>query len=106
MAVKNSLKILILAYASEPDKNYNYYGDIVEYRGKRYWVDLSEETVEFVGLAPMVRKKEDIAKTLKNELDVPVYVEKDLPDHVAVEPEYIVNADGSIKFTGFGLVGK
>ena len=28
------------------------------------------------------------------------------PDHVAVEPEYIVNADGSIKFTGFWLVRK
>ena len=50
MAVKNSLKWTILAYASEPDKNYNYYGDFVEYGGKRYWVDLSEERVEFVGI--------------------------------------------------------
>ena len=31
---------------------------------------------------------------------------KELPDHVAIEPEYIVGADGSIKFTGFGLVRK
>ena len=103
MAVKNSLKFLILAYASEPDKDYNYYGDIVEYRGKRYWVDLSEETVEFVGVVADI--KATIAKELDNNLvDVPVYVENELPDHVAVEPEYIVNADGSIKFTGFGLV--
>ena len=49
MAVKNSLKWAILAYASEPDKNYNYYGDTVEYNGKRYFVSLSEERVEFIG---------------------------------------------------------
>ena len=49
MAVKNSLRILILAYASEPDKNYKYDGDIVEYCGKRYWVSLAEERVEFLG---------------------------------------------------------
>ena len=29
---------------------------------------------------------------------------KSFPAHVAMEPEYIVNADGSFKFTGFGLV--
>lgn len=50
MAVKNTTRINVLAYASEPDKNYNYYGDIVEYEGKRYFVNLSEETVEFVGV--------------------------------------------------------
>lgn len=50
MAVKKSLKFLILAYASEPDKNYKYEGDIVEYEGKRYFVSLAEERVEFVGL--------------------------------------------------------
>lgn len=50
MAVKNSLKYTILAYASEPDKNYNYYGDIVEYEGKRYFVSLADERVEFLGL--------------------------------------------------------
>lgn len=49
MAVKNSLKWTILAYASEPDKNYKYECDIVEYKGKRYFVSLAEERVEFVG---------------------------------------------------------
>ena len=105
MAVKKSLKFLILAYASEPDKSYNYYGDFVEYCGKRYWVDLSEETVEFVGVVRDI--KAGVAKELdKNMVDIPIYVEKDYPDHVAIEPEYIVNPDGSIKFTGFGLVRK
>ena len=47
--VKNSTHMLILAYVSEPDKNYNYDGDIVEYEGKRYWVNLAEERVEFLG---------------------------------------------------------
>ena len=47
--VKNTLRIEILAYASEPDKDYNYYGDIVEFRWKRYWVNLAEECVEFLG---------------------------------------------------------
>ena len=55
--VKNSLKWTILAYASEPDKNYKYDGDIVEYEGKRYFVSLAEERVEFVGLASMVKPK-------------------------------------------------
>ena len=63
MAVKNSLKFLILAYASEPDKDYNYYGDHVEYGGKRYWVDLSEERVEFVGVVA------DIKAAVNKELD-------------------------------------
>lgn len=40
----------ILAYASQPDKDYNYYGDIVEYKDKRYFVDLSNEYVEFIGI--------------------------------------------------------
>jgi hypothetical protein len=47
--VKKSTKFLVLAYASEPDKNYKYDGDIVEYEGKRYFVSLAEERVEFVG---------------------------------------------------------
>lgn len=55
MAVKNTTKINILAYASQPDKNYNYNGDTVEYEGKRYFVDLAEERVEFVG---MVKREE------------------------------------------------
>lgn len=49
MAVKRSTKFLVLAYASEPENNYNYDGDIVEYEGKRYWVNLAAETVEFLG---------------------------------------------------------
>lgn len=53
--VKNTLRIKILAYVSEPDKNYNYDGDVVEYEGKRYWVSLAEERVEFLGII----RKED-----------------------------------------------
>ena len=49
--VKNSIKILVLAYASEPDKNINYDGDYIEYEGKIYFVSLAEERVEFVGMA-------------------------------------------------------
>ena len=45
-----------------------------------------------------------IKDVLKETIDIPTYIENYLPDHVAIEPEYIVNADGSIKFTGFGLV--
>ena len=48
--MNNTTKINILAYASEPDKDYNYDGDIVEYQGKRYFVSLSEEVVEFRGI--------------------------------------------------------
>lgn len=47
--MNRTTKINILAYASEPDKNYKYEGDLVEYNGKRYWVSLMNETVEFVG---------------------------------------------------------
>ena len=61
--VKNSLKWTILAYASEPDKNYRYEGDFVEYCGKRYWVSLMNETVEFVGMVS------DIKADVKNELN-------------------------------------
>ena len=49
--MNNTTKINILVYASEPDKNYNYDGDIVEYEGKRYFVSLAEERVEFLGMA-------------------------------------------------------
>ena len=48
--MNKTTKIDILAYASKPDKNYNYFGDTVEYKGKRYFVDLSEERVEFLGI--------------------------------------------------------
>lgn len=47
--MNKTTKINILAYASEPDKNYNYDGDIVDYNGKRYFVSLAEERVEFIG---------------------------------------------------------
>ena len=47
--MNKTTKINILAYASEPDKNYKYEGDLVEYNGKRYWVSLMNETVDFVG---------------------------------------------------------
>lgn len=48
--MNRTTKINILAYASEPDKNYNFFGDIVEYDGKRYFVSLEEERVEFIGI--------------------------------------------------------
>ena len=44
----------ILEYASRPDKSYKYEGDIVEYKGKRYFVSLAEEHVEFIEI---VREK-------------------------------------------------
>ena len=47
--MNNTTKIDILAYASQPDKDYNYFGDIVEYNGKRYFVSLADERVEFIG---------------------------------------------------------
>ena len=46
--MNNTTKICVLAEASRTDKNYNFFGDHVEYRGKLYWVDLSKEHVEFV----------------------------------------------------------
>lgn len=49
-AMNRTTKINILAYASEPDKNYKYEGDIVDYKGKRYFVSLAEERVEFIGI--------------------------------------------------------
>lgn len=109
--VKKSLKWTILAYASEPDKSYNYDGDIVEYGGKRYWVSLAEERVEFVGIVPSESKTfaelgtcaaagiEDGIKDVKE-----IKETMDFPEGVLVEPEYIINEDGSIKLTGFGLV--
>lgn len=55
--MNKSTRISILTYASDPDKNYNYFGDIVEYKDKRYFVSLAEERVDFIG---MVEKKEDV----------------------------------------------
>ncbi len=40
----------MLAYASRPEMDINYFRDIVEYKGKRYFVNLSEEAVEFRGI--------------------------------------------------------
>ena len=48
--MNNTTKVMILAYASEPDKDYNYDGDKVVYKGKRYWVCLRDETVRFLGI--------------------------------------------------------
>ena len=48
--MNKSTRINILAYASEPDKNYNYFGDVMDYKGKRYFVSLAEERVEFIGI--------------------------------------------------------
>ena len=57
--MNRTTRINILAYASEPDKNYNYYGDIVEYNGKRYFVSLAEERVEFIGIVRNEDKEND-----------------------------------------------
>lgn len=48
--MNRTTKINILAYASEPDKNFKYECDIVDYKGKRYFVSLAEERVEFIGI--------------------------------------------------------
>lgn len=48
--MNNSTKVKILSYASQPDKNYNFYGDEVIYDNKRYFVNLSEEKVIFLGI--------------------------------------------------------
>ena len=53
--MNRTTKINILAYASEPDKDTKYDGDIVKYKGKRYFVSLADERVEFIGI---VREKE------------------------------------------------
>ena len=44
--MNRTTKTNILAYASELDKNYKYEGDIVDYKGKRYFVSLAEERKE------------------------------------------------------------
>lgn len=54
--MNRTTKINILAYASELDKNYKYEGDEVIYEGKRYWVSLQNETVQFLGI---VREKDE-----------------------------------------------
>ena len=37
--MNRTTKINILAYASEPDKNYKYEGDIVDYKGKKIFCE-------------------------------------------------------------------
>ena len=54
--MNRTTSINILSYVSQPDKNYDYDGDIVEYEGKRYFVSLAEERVEFIGI---IREKEE-----------------------------------------------
>lgn len=46
--VKNTTRIEVLSYASQPDKNTNYDGDEVIFKGKKYFVSLAEERVEFI----------------------------------------------------------
>ena len=48
--MNNTTKIRILAYASEPDKDTDYNGDVIAFEGKRYFVSLAEERVEFLGI--------------------------------------------------------
>ena len=48
--MNNTTKIKILSYASQPDKDYDFFGDVVIYEGKRYFVSLADEIVEFLGL--------------------------------------------------------
>lgn len=114
--VKKSLKWTILAYASEPDKNYKYEGDIVEYEGKRYFVSLAEERVEFLGLVKPSLSEEkmdnvseskafaELGKCVAAGIEAGIKNPMSYPEGVELEPEYIVNKDGSIKLTGFGLV--
>ena len=53
--MNKTTKLNILSYASQPDRSFNYYGDEVIYKGKRYFVNLSEEKVVFLGI---VREEE------------------------------------------------
>lgn len=57
--MNRTTRINILAYASEPDKDINYDGDIIEYNGKRYFVSLAEERVEFIGVVRKENKEND-----------------------------------------------
>ena len=48
--MNNTTRITILSHFSQPDKDINYDGDIVEYEGKRYYGILAEESVDFRGI--------------------------------------------------------
>ena len=52
----------------EPDKNYKYEGDIVDYKGKRYFVSLAEERVEFIGI--IKEKIMEGNKTVNTEIEI------------------------------------
>ena len=56
--MNRTTKINVLAYASRPEMDINYFGDIVEYQGKRYFVSLSEEVVEFRGIVKEEKRHE------------------------------------------------
>jgi hypothetical protein len=49
--MNNTTRIKILSYASQPEMDTDYDGDVVVYEGKRYFVSLADERVEFLGLA-------------------------------------------------------
>lgn len=57
--MNRTTKINILAYASEPDKDINYFGDVVEYKGKCYFVSLADERVEFIGIVKDEKEEND-----------------------------------------------
>ena len=46
--MNNTMKIKVLSFASQPDKDIDYFGDTIIYEGKRYYVNLNEERVEFI----------------------------------------------------------
>lgn len=47
--VKKSTKYAVLDYAARPDKDYDVNGDVVIFKGKKYWVNILLEIVEFIG---------------------------------------------------------
>ena len=57
--MNRTTRINILAYASDPYNDINYDGDIIEYNGKRYFVSLAEECVEFIGVVRKENKEND-----------------------------------------------
>ena len=66
--MNKTTKINILAYVSEPDKTYNYYGDIVTYESKRYFVSLAEERVEFLGIVDELKNQKSLEKMATSDI--------------------------------------
>ena len=66
--MNKTTKINILAYVSEPDKTYNYYGDIVTYESKRYFVSLAEEQVEFLGIVDELKNQKSWEKMTTSDI--------------------------------------